>query len=168
MFFGLLSFSALLQSQQQAVCTASQILKNLFCSHLFVQVTSTWLPMAPCTLDVTHDATPKIEPGPILLLVACSVYRTVVTTGFVHPNLLRFSRCVWCAWGLFLFANSTVCWFAFTTCPLLLTAAAAAAGGGNGGASSTTVRVLVPVRQSLLQVQISSSFSSRHIVRLAP
>ena len=35
-----------------------------------------------------------------LLLVACSVNSPVATTGFLRPNLLRFSRRVWCAWGL--------------------------------------------------------------------
>ncbi len=45
------------------------------------------------------NAMRKNEPGPILLLVACSVNSPVATIGFVHPNLLRFSRGVWCAWG---------------------------------------------------------------------
>ena len=46
----------------------------------------------------------QMEPGPILkhvawlLHVACSVYRTVVTTGFAHPNLFPFSRRVQCGW----------------------------------------------------------------------
>ncbi len=34
-------------------------------------------------------------------LIACCVYRTIVTTGFACPNfLLRFSRRVQCGWGL--------------------------------------------------------------------
>ena len=55
-------------------------------------------PHAHWTQRVTQRA--KMEPGPILLLVACSVNSPVATIGFSPPNLLRFSRRVWCAWGL--------------------------------------------------------------------
>ncbi len=39
---------------------------------------------------------------PIVLVtccLACSMYRTVATQGFEHPNLLCFSRHVQCGWG---------------------------------------------------------------------
>ena len=43
-----------------------------------------------------------------MLLVACSVYRTVVTTGFARPNLLRFSRGAQCGWGPKEFTSSVL------------------------------------------------------------
>ena len=35
----------------------------------------------------------------IALLSVCNVNRTVATTGFASPSLLRLSRRVWCGWG---------------------------------------------------------------------
>ncbi len=45
----------------------------------------------------------KMEPGPILLLVAsCIAYceQSVASIGVAGPNFLHFWRSVWCAWGL--------------------------------------------------------------------
>ena len=60
---------------------------------------------APCTLDATHNATRKN--GARSHFVACCVMHcslpavcTVATIGVACPDLLRFSRRVWCAWGL--------------------------------------------------------------------
>ena len=46
-----------------------------------------------CTSGPIH--TGSNAPGPILMLVACSVNSPVATMGFLRPNLLRFSRRVW-------------------------------------------------------------------------
>ncbi len=69
----------------------------------------------------------KMEPGPILLLVAswllvaCSVNSPVPTIGFVRPNLLRFSRGVWCAWGLRpLFSHRSIVVDEGNTTPLMM------------------------------------------------
>ncbi len=49
---------------------------------------------------------------------ACSVCRTVVTTGFARPNLLRFSRRVQCGWGLtVMFSKIHEKWFVFRFSP---------------------------------------------------
>ncbi len=54
------------------------------------------------TRDTTRNAT-KWSQIPIVHIrccLACSVYSPVATTGFVRPNLLRFSCRVQCGWGL--------------------------------------------------------------------
>ena len=56
---------------------------------------------APCTLDATKwSQVPFCCMWRHALLVAYSVNSPVATTGFARPNLLRFWRRVWCAWGL--------------------------------------------------------------------
>ena len=56
--------------------------------------------------DARRRDAKKMEPGPILLLVVSCVAhclqceQSVATIGYVPPNLLRFLRLVWCAWGL--------------------------------------------------------------------
>ncbi len=67
--------------------------------------------LAPCTLDAMRDArrdAKKWSQVPFCcllhhaLLLVCSVNNPIATIGFVRPNLLRFSRRVWCAWGLYI------------------------------------------------------------------